>query len=43
MRAVIQRVSKADMAISGAVKATIQNGLLDMFSRLALSSSSIAW
>jgi D-aminoacyl-tRNA deacylase len=28
MRIVIQRVSKADVAISGAVKATIQNGLL---------------
>jgi D-tyrosyl-tRNA(Tyr) deacylase len=28
MRAVIQRVSKADVAISGAVKAAIQHGLL---------------
>jgi D-Tyr-tRNA(Tyr) deacylase len=28
MRTVIQRVSNADMAIAGAVKATIQNGLL---------------
>src|SRR5665213_4595539 len=39
MRAVIQRVSNADVAISGAVKATIQNGLLVL---LAIEESDTA-
>ncbi|HZM04222.1 MAG TPA: D-aminoacyl-tRNA deacylase [Candidatus Saccharimonadales bacterium] len=39
MRAVIQRVSKADVAIVGAVKATIQNGLLVL---LAIEDSDTA-
>jgi D-aminoacyl-tRNA deacylase len=39
MRAVIQRVTKADVAISGAVKATIQNGLLVL---LAIEDSDTA-
>jgi D-tyrosyl-tRNA(Tyr) deacylase len=39
MRAVIQRVTKADVAIAGAVKATIQNGLLVL---LAIEDSDTA-
>jgi D-tyrosyl-tRNA(Tyr) deacylase len=39
MRAVIQWVTKADVAISGAAKATIQNGLLVL---LAIEESDTA-
>ena len=39
MRAVIQRVSRADVMITGAVKGTIQNGLLIL---LAIEESDTA-